>query len=244
MRSNGPSRWIRPFATQLSATPPAMHRSTSPVSSWAAPRHREHRVLGVRLHRRGKVGLPLGEGLTFIPPGPPRSPGRSSLTEGRGRRTSPSVAHRCGWTRRSPMTQAPRPHPRTRFAVRRETHELVFPVIRREPAPRSHERVQQTERVRESLLLEQRQPVGRPMADGRGGPLTDAVDGEHRQLSNGDGKKAAAAWLRWCSTNSAREGRRGPTPGGTDRPRSRLRDCGVQRLGRHRRTNCLIPTGP
>ena len=46
MFSNGPSRSIRPFATQLSATPPARHRFFKPVSLAHVARRAEHDLLG------------------------------------------------------------------------------------------------------------------------------------------------------------------------------------------------------
>ncbi len=50
--------------------------------------------------------------------------------------------------------------------------------------------------MREMDLLEDLELVA--VADrGRGrGPFADAVHGQHRRLSNGEGKNADAAWLR------------------------------------------------
>ena len=58
-RSNGPSRRSRPLPTQLSATPPARQRFSSPVSRCAVPRHAQHDLLGHLLDRAREVHLAL-----------------------------------------------------------------------------------------------------------------------------------------------------------------------------------------
>ncbi len=59
--SNGPSRRMRPLATQLSATPPARQRCFEPVCAWTCRAQPQHDLLGDCLDRRREVHLALGD---------------------------------------------------------------------------------------------------------------------------------------------------------------------------------------
>src|SRR3990172_7863991 len=69
-----------------------------------------------------------------------------------------------------------------RFAVRRETHELVFTGVDLESGEVGEGRVQEADRVREMNFLEQRDLVALALHYRGRGPLADAIHGENERI--------------------------------------------------------------
>src|SRR6185503_10637246 len=69
-----------------------------------------------------------------------------------------------------------------RFAVRRQTHELVFTRVDAKTGIVSERRIKQSQRVREVKLPEQVDPISLAHAKARGRPLSHAVHREKSRL--------------------------------------------------------------
>ena len=181
--SNGPSRWMRPFATQLSATPPARHRFGSPVCACTCRAALSMTSSVTSLNRRRDVHLPFRD-----------------RAFGPARRTSKDAVELLGRHGEAlAIVEVRHVHPDgpvgldfhhladdaidiARLAVRRQPHELVFARIDLEPAVVRERRVEETERMRELLLVRDLEMVAATDTVRRGGPLTDTVHRQDRRL--------------------------------------------------------------
>ena len=145
---------MRPLPTQLSATPPARHRSRMPVSRCANAAHLQHHFFGDVLNRSREIHLALRQlGSRAARAGPPNS------------RSNRSAGHRQAVR----VGEVLHVHPQAavvadldqvildgldvlRLAVRRQAHHLVFAGVDLEAGEVGERRVQQAERVRKAQL--------------------------------------------------------------------------------------------
>jgi hypothetical protein len=160
----------------------------SPGELVCVSRRSQHDLLGDFLNRGGDVHLALGE-RAFHRPGRP-SEELVELLRGHDLvGTEREVRH--VHPKRPVRTQIEHFVPYQvrvlRLPVRREAHELVFAAVHLETAEIREGGVKEPERVRESKLLQESDPVSLSDADAPRRPLADPVEGEDRGALEGRG---------------------------------------------------------
>ena len=188
----GPSRRIRPLATQLSATPPARQRFFRPVSRVHVPRHPQHDFLDDDLDRGGKIHIALGEQRL----GSTRRAAEEPVELLRRHRQPLAVVEvRHVHAERPVVLQVDQLFEDQvdvlRLAVGGQAHQLVLARIDLESAVIGEGRVEHAGRVRKVELVREIDAVAAAGAVAGGGPLAHAVDGKNGGFFERRGKEGA-----------------------------------------------------
>ena len=183
---------MRPLPTQLSATPPARHRFSSPVSPWTVRRHAEHDLLAHHLNRSREIHLLLRE-LRL------RLAGRSAeqLVERltRHREAGQVIEVLLVERERAVLAQI---HQLAidqidvlRRAVWCEPHDLVLARVHLESGVVRERGIEQAEGIRPAKLLQQLELVAASEAIRSSRPFTDAIHREDGRLLERAGEERA-----------------------------------------------------
>ena len=188
MRSKIPSRSSRPFATQLRATPPAMHSWREPVISRVCRGELQDRLLGHLLDRGREVHLAPRDPALGLARRPLEEVVKALVGDDLAVQEAEVVEIQPVGAVRLEVDQ----HVADAVgvegpAVGREAHQLVLPGVHLEAAEVGERAVQQPQRVGVVDLLQGPDLLALSAGDARRGPLADAVDGEDRGLGEWGG---------------------------------------------------------
>ena len=196
MRLKAPSRSTLPLPTQLSATPPARQRFSIPYVLASVARHAQHDLLGDLLHRGGKIHVPLRElGLRIA------RRAAEKLVELRRRHGEAGRVIEVALVEPEGAVVLEVDHVVEDevgvlgLAIGREAHDLVLARIDLEAGVVGEGGVQQAEAVRPADLALCLERIASPIdTDVVAHSPTPSIVSTTAS-SNGEGKKAEAAWL-------------------------------------------------